>query len=240
MLPLITLAHGSRHERADHGIDQLTRAAAELLRVPGYCAHLDLSEPSLIHVTQELATAGYARAVVVPLLFTTAYHKKVDVPAAVEEAHHKSGLDLILAEGLGVGDDIADVLATIVTADAPDTARVVLYSVGTSCNVANQTVLDLAAEVARRTSRSVDVVPATGGNGSGGAGIMELAVQHPDVHVLPLFVTEGLLLDKVTTQLSRISAATGNTSITVSPPLTTRLDDIVAARYRACAFAPVN
>ena len=51
------------------------------------------------------------------------------------------------------------------------------------------------------------------------------------MHLLPLFVTDGLLLDRATRDLGRIQDATGSI-LTHSAPLTTDLSDIVASRYR--------
>ena len=96
MVALITLGHGSRHGDAPRGVDTLAAAAGDLLRVPAHAAYLDLNEPLLIDAACALA-ATHHHAVVVPLLFTRAYHSRVDVPSAVAEAHAASGLNLTLA-----------------------------------------------------------------------------------------------------------------------------------------------
>lgn len=229
MVALIALGHGSRHKKAQHGVDTLTNAAGKALNVAAYPAYLDLNEPSLLQVTTSLAAAGHRRAVVVPLLFTTAYHRQIDVPAAMHEAKLKSGLDLELADGLGVGNDIASILACRVATDAPMNSNIALYSVGTSNKQANQSVADLAATVAGLTDRTVYSVAATSG-----AGIGDVASKCSSLHVVPLFVTEGLLLDRVVTRLPLIAAETG-TAITASKPLTVALTDIVVNRYRSVA-----
>lgn len=229
MVALIALGHGSRHKAAQHGVDTLAAAAGKALKVAAHSAYLDLNKPSLLDVATSLADAGHRRAVVVPLLFTTAFHHQIDVPAAVQEAQLSSGLDLELADGLGVGNDIACILACRIARDAPIGSDIALYSVGTSSKQANQSVNDLADTVAGLTSRTVYPVAATFGKSVG-----DIAAKCASLHVLPLFVTEGLLLDRVVARLPHIAAETG-TPITASKPLTVALTDIVANRYRSVA-----
>ncbi|WP_080796824.1 sirohydrochlorin chelatase [Corynebacterium pacaense] len=232
MIPLITLSHGSRKPSAAAGITNLTNSAGEVLGVMAVEAHLDLSEPSLDAVVEDLAALGVNRAALVPLLFTNAFHNKVDVPAAVRDAQNNHGVELLVGPHLGTGSDVADLLVAVLERDAHPEAHVVLYSVGSSHVEANEAVVDLADTVARASGHGVEVVPATGGPGSGGAGVMEVAAGHRRLHLLPLFVTEGLLLDRVVENSRNISAATGCT-ITHSSPLTTALTPLVVARYRA-------
>ena len=47
---------------------------------------------------------------VVPLLFTVAFHATVDVPEAVAAAAAAPGVELVVADILGTGDDVAAVL----------------------------------------------------------------------------------------------------------------------------------
>lgn len=230
MTALITLSHGSRHANAEPMVRRLTEAAGDTLRVPALSAHLDFTAPSLPQAAASLAAAGVTEAVVVPLLFTRAFHARNDVPAVLREAAD-SGLRLHLAEGLGIGTDIAAVLARRVVEDAPPAAHLVLYTVGSSDMAANQDVYDLAQRVGRETGRSIEVVPATGGPGSGGAGVIEAALGHHSVHLLPMFVAPGLLLTKVTDQLAHIAAATG-CRLTASEPLGTDLSRVAVNRYR--------
>lgn len=230
MVALIVLAHGSRHHAAPRGVDKLTAAAGVLLGVEARTAYLDLNEPLLADVAFELAEAGHERAIVVPLLFTRAFHAKVDAPAAVAEAAALSGMHLELTSGLGTSSDIAAILAQRVFADAPPAAEVALYSVGTSQARPNSSVAALAEQVAELTGRRVHATAATCGKS-----VQDVAVDCADLHVLPLFVTEGLLLDKVTKAIHQIAADT-DTRLTVSAPLETALADIVAARYRTSVY----
>lgn len=207
MTALITLSHGSRHPRAKEGIRALTEAAAAELGVEWADAHLEFDTPTL---AQAAAALRSPRAVVVPLLFTRAFHARVDVPRHFDEA--RAHCDLALAEPLGTGADIADVLHQRLRIDAPSAPHVTLYPVGTSDADQARNYDRLAADLARRTGRDVDVVPATGGGR-----------RFVDTHVLPLFVTYATLLDRIPAHLPR------------SGPLTTDLAGVVADRYRAAA-----
>lgn len=232
MTALLTLSHGSRHQSAEPAVRRLTRAAGEELGVPAIASHLEFSAPDLTVAAAQLAREGVTDAIVVPLLFTRAFHAKKDVPAAIEAATAATGLNLRLATGLGTGADITEVLSDRLRDDAPAGAHVVLYSVGSSDMAANQDVIDLAQSVGVATGHSIEVIPATGGPGSGGAGFIEAAVHHEQLHLLPLFVADGLLLEKITTQFERIAAVTG-TRISASRPLGSVLAGVVAKRYRA-------
>ncbi|MGP6175591.1 sirohydrochlorin chelatase [Corynebacterium sp. A21] len=228
---LITLSHGSRHQSAEPLVCQLSEAAGMALGVPTLAAHLDFTAPDLPAAASQLAAAGVTEAVVVPLLFTRAFHARLDVPAVFRQALDTSGLRLHLAAGLGTGTSVAQVLAARVRVDAPAGSHIVLYSVGSSNMAANQDVIDLAQQVGKLTGASIEVLPATGGPGRGGAGLIETALRHRAIHLLPLFVADGLLLDKVTTQLDRISFATG-AQLTASAPLGVDLAGVVEKRYR--------
>lgn len=222
MTALITLSHGSRHPQAVEGIAALTRAAAALLGVEGADAHLEFNEPTL----KDAAQALNGPAVVVPLLFTEAFHAKHDVPAHLTAAQEHAPLRL--AKGLGLGEDVAAVLAERLLADAPANSHPVIYPVGTSDEVQAGRYEELAVSVGKRTASTVDVVAATRG---GEEHLTELARTRGDLHIVALFVTHGLLLDKARDAIPRIEAATG-ARVTCSGPLTTDLAGIVADRYR--------
>lgn len=233
-IPLITLSHGSRKPSAAAGITALTAATGRMLEVQAVEAHLELADPSLDDVVAELAVHGVTRAALVPLLFTDAFHNKIDVPEAVRDAQQRHGVQLLVGPHLGLAADVAGLLVDALPPTLTAGTHLILYSVGSSDAVANATVEDLAQLLASLSGHTVKVVYATSGPGVGfgGAAVIEAACGYEDVHILPLFVTEGLLLDRVTDQLGYIAAATG-ARITSSAPLTTALAPLVAARYRA-------
>ena len=67
----------------------------------------------------------------------------------------------------------------------------------------------------------MDVVPATNATRT----LTAVEAEHGPIHVLPLFVTHGLLLDKAASSLSSNSS--------ISAPLFPDLAPLVAARYTA-------
>lgn len=213
---LITLSHGSRHPGARPGVSELTQAAARRLGVVGVDAHLEFDTPDLTTAARQLADQGHTRAVVVPTLFTTAFHATHDVPEAIAGAREETGLDLIPAEGLGQGRDIAAVLAARAISDAPRASRIILYPVGTSNVEAAGKTVRLGGDVEKLTGVPVTTAPATG---YGKRDLAELAGS--DVHLLPLFVTDGLLLDRAFRMWPG----------TASAPLKADLAHVVASRY---------
>lgn len=207
MTALITLSHGSRHPRAKEGIRALTEAAAGKLGVEWADAHLEFDRPTL---AETAAVLDSTRAIVVPLLFTRAFHAKVDVPAHLAEARRHC--DLTLAEPLGTGADITEVLHKRLLIDAPSAPHATLFPVGTSDTEQAANYARLADDLARLAGIEVSVVQATRG---------DRRFVDRQTHVLPLFVTHGTLLNRIPEHLS------------ASGPLTTDLADVVANRYRA-------
>ena len=217
---LITLSHGSRHPGAQPGIAQLTSAAAEEVGVRGVDAHLEFDTPDLTMAARQLVAEGYQRAVVVPTLFTTAFHATHDVPEALAHAHQDSGLELIPAGGLGQGRDIAAILAARALTDGPRARHIILYPVGTSNVAAAEKTVALGRDVEKLTGVPVTTVPATG---YGKRDLTDMAT--PATHLLPLFVSDGLLLGRA----YRLWPGSH------SAPLGADLSHVVAARYRTAA-----
>ena len=215
MTALITLSHGSRKPGAAAGIERLTQATGVR---PARAAHLEFNEPDLTTAALEFAQLGETDAIVVPLLFTQGYHQRVDVARALADASQASHLSLHLTAGLGTGEDIARVLAS---RTLPGDSHVVIYSVGSSDTAANDAIRELAHRTFALTGVPTTVEFATRG---GREGIVSLCREYPDparVRVIPLFVAEGLLLDR----LAGVPA-------TVDRPLGTDLAGLVVDRFR--------
>ncbi|WKS49797.1 sirohydrochlorin chelatase [Corynebacterium propinquum] len=266
MTALITLSHGSRHPQAVGLIDELSAAAANSAGVEGYSSHLEFNEPDLRTAVAEAIADGHKHMVIVPLLFTRGFHQKVDVPeqlAAVRQQAQRAGADVELADGLGTGLAMEELLSRVIARDAPAGAHVVLVSVGSSDHAANASVDKLARRVAARraggnqpcahqpganqpaaeqsSADGISVVFATGPNR-----LAELAQHHERMHLVPLFVSHGLLLDRMYRQAEEINAApdggapagaaqAGESAeqerrITYSQPLGTALAEVVAAQ----------
>lgn len=276
MTALITLSHGSRHPQAVGLIDELSAAAANSAGVEGYSSHLEFNEPDLRTAVAEAIADGHKHMVIVPLLFTRGFHQKIDVPeqlAAVRQQAQRAGADVELADGLGTGLAMEELLSRVIARDAPAGAHVVLVSVGSSDHAANASVDKLARRVAARragvnqagahqsgvkqsdaeqssaeqsSADGISVVFATGPNR-----LAELAQHHERMHLVPLFVSHGLLLDRMYRQAEEINAAPAGAAqaggvpagaaqagesaeqerrITYSQPLGTALAEVVAAQ----------
>jgi len=85
-------------------------AVADRAKITTVAAYLDLAEPDLSAAARQLAEAGHTMAVVVPLLFTEAFHATVDVPETVRDVSGSLPLELVVADILGTGDEVADLL----------------------------------------------------------------------------------------------------------------------------------
>jgi sirohydrochlorin cobaltochelatase len=224
-IPLIGLAHGSRHPGVRPSIESLLAAAGVLAGVPAHPAYLDLTEPHLAAVVAGLAAAGFERAVVVPLLFTSAFHATVDVPATARAAAESSGLDLAVAEILGTGDDVRDLVRnSSAEAGINDADPLLLFSVGSSSQAANDAVHDLGVRL--NEGRSGPIRAGFGTTEPRGRDVLEqLAQRFGSAAIVPLFVSPGLLLDP----LAHLARDRG---WIMAPPLGARLAPLVAARYR--------
>ena len=266
MTALITLSHGSRHPQAVGLINELSAAAANRAGLEGYSSHLEFNAPDLHTAVAEAIADGHKHMVIVPLLFTRGFHQKVDVPeqlAAVRQQAQRAGADVELADGLGTGAAMEELLSRVIARDAPAGAHVVLVSVGSSDHAANASVDKLARRVAARraggnqpcahqpganqpaaeqsSADGISVVFATGPNR-----LAELAQHHERMHLVPLFVSHGLLLDRMYRQAEEINAAQAGglragaeqagasaaqeRKITYSQPLGTALAEVVAAQ----------
>ena len=221
-VPVIGLAHGSRHPGAAAAIRRLTDAV-DGPDHPARYAFLDLAEPSLDAVARELAAAGDRRAVVVPLLFTVAFHATVDVPQAVHAAADSAGIELEVADILGTGDDVAAVLLTaLADAGVPPEASVLLYAVGSSNPAANAAVDELGGRLEKRRPGTVRAAFATCEPRP--AEVVDRLGE--PAAILPLFLADGLLLDPA----RALADAHGWPLV---QPLGERAAGIVLDRYRS-------
>jgi sirohydrochlorin cobaltochelatase len=169
-------------------------AVADRANITTVAAYLDLAEPDLSAAARKLADAGHTTAVVVPLLFTEAFHATVDVPKTVRDVGGSLPLDLAVADILGTGDEVADLLReSMVAAGIDDQSSVLLFGVGSSKLAANEAVFDLAARLA--AGRPGLVRACFGTCPPGVADVLD-GLPEP-VAIVPLFLSEGLLLSPV-------------------------------------------
>jgi sirohydrochlorin cobaltochelatase len=206
-------------------------AVAEQAKITAVPAYLDLAQPDLSAAVRQLAEAGYTSAVVVPLLFTEAYHATIDVPQTVGDVAASLPLQLIVADILGTGDDVADLLRqSVVAAGIADHSSVLLFAVGSSNPTANEAVVDLAARLADGRQGLVRAC-----FGTCRPGVADVLDELPEpVAALPLFLADGLLLAPLRTLASQRGWR-------MAEPLGERAADLVRKRYdSACAQARVR
>lgn len=109
---LIILGHGSRAAGAADDMERVasglrTRHSAATIRV----AHMELCEPSLAAVVDELAGQGVTEALVLPYFLHRGNHLRLDIPDLLHDlaARHPS-LRLTLGQHLGYDDAIVDLV----------------------------------------------------------------------------------------------------------------------------------
>jgi sirohydrochlorin ferrochelatase len=227
MPPLIGLAHGSRDPRAARMIGEVMRAVQALrpglVAVPAF---LDLSEPDLTAAVAALRDdLSIAEAIVLPLLFTEAYHATIDAPTAVRDAQATTGVSLRLGGILGMGEDV--LLALEDSAAAAHIAAheaILLLAVGSSNDDANAAVHDLADRWSRRRLGPVWAGFATTGEPQAAACLERATRERRRIGVVPLFLAPGLLLDAAARAAMNIDAE-------VAEPLGTALAGLVLRRY---------
>jgi sirohydrochlorin ferrochelatase len=224
--PVVLLAHGSRHPEADAAVARIADAVSALTGAPAHPSYLDFSPLTLTTVAHLLAAEGYRRATVVPLLFTRAFHMRHDVPEALAEATAATGVEFTLADGIGTGADVAELLASRIP---PGTGHLVLYSVGSSVSGANETVADLAIDSGGRAGITAELVTATGPSGGVDALVDAVRRATGPVHVAPLFISPGTLWDAAVDVLSSLP---DNLSVTTGVPLDTAVAPLTAHRAR--------
>ncbi len=196
-------------------------AVAEQAHIPALPAYLELAQPDLGAAARQLADLGHATAVVVPLLFTQAYHATIDVPETVRDVAESLPLQLVVADILGTDDDVARLLVQAMDdAGIDDHTSVLLFAVGSSKPEANAAVFDLAARLAR--GRRHPVRACFGTCAPGVADVLD-GLEGP-VAILPLFLADALLL-------SPVRALASQHGWRMAEPLGERAADLVRQRY---------
>lgn len=228
---IVVLSHGSRHPQADPVIEDI---AAEVARITGCdtrAAYLDFHPDTLTVVARRLAGENVTRVVVVPLLFSSAFHLNNDVPDAIAEAREDSGLDIVQAAAIGAESDVAALLAE----DVAPGSEYVVVSVGSSIPGSNETIENLVHRAAQLAgARSSAAFVATGGTERNNrAAFLEYLRQasrseRKPLVIAPLFVAPGLLWDGL-----RDAAAEITPFAAIQPHLGTRLASIIRERVSA-------
>lgn len=231
---VVLVAHGSRDPRAGESTEALARAVRRgrpewLVRA----TYLDHAGPRPLDV---LAALGRRRAVLVPLLLTSAYHGRVDLPAVVAEA---AGLpvDVALADVLGFGTPrlLLDALVRRLPEPAGFDA-VVLASAGTRDAAARKTVEFAAAALGARLGVPAAVSYSSGVGPRSGDAVRDLqAGGARRVAMAGYFLAPGLLYDMA------VASALEAGAVAIAEPLgdAPELVSLISARVAATAVHSV-
>ncbi len=198
-------------------------------------AFLDLATPDLTSAVRDLRErTGCRRAVVLPLLFSEAFHATVDAPEAVAAAQLETGVLLDLGKILGMGDEVLDALRdSAERAGIAAHESILLLAVGSSGDEANDGVHELAFRWAEHRPAPVWAGFATVGEPHASAVLNRARAERRRIGVVPLFLAPGLLLDGIAQQAEMMDAK-------VAEPLGTALAGLVLRRYDEARAARVR
>jgi sirohydrochlorin ferrochelatase len=236
-LAVTLTAHGSRDPRAARATEALTRAVAA--RHPQWevrASYLDHAGPRPREVLASYAGAGHRRAVLVPLLLTSAYHGRVDVPGEITAARAEwPGFAVEQADVLGPVDGrLPELLldALVARLGAVQLDALVLAAAGTRNAGARATVDQAAAALGARLGVPCRVAYASAAPPLSGDAVRDLRAEgHERIGLSSYFLAPGLLWDA--TVGSAREAGVG----AVAEPLTDvpAVVELVSARVRAAA-----
>ncbi|MDR7280970.1 sirohydrochlorin chelatase [Catenuloplanes atrovinosus] len=239
---LVLVAHGSRDPRAANATRALVRAVAAVR--PGVdvrASYLDHAGPRPGDVLHALESAGHARAVLVPLLLTAAYHGRIDVPDVLRTARAEGlRMPVAISQVIGPFDGVVpDLLlsgllrrlsevtalpgygpgAPIGVADAGFDA-VVLAAAGTNDVTARGTVERAAVALGDALGVPSAVAYASASPPTGAETVAALrATGARRIAISGYFLAPGLLYDTVVE-----SARSAGGVVAVAPPLTDARD----------------
>jgi len=115
MHAIILFAHGSRDPLWHKPIQAVALRIAERdAQVLVRCAYLELTEPDLLHVANELATAGATSISVVPLFLGVGKHAREDLPVLIAQVKAAySTIAVTCQRAVGEQEALLDLLADI-------------------------------------------------------------------------------------------------------------------------------
>jgi sirohydrochlorin ferrochelatase len=238
-LTVVLVAHGSRDPRAAASTEALARGVRRAHpRWDVRAAYLDHAGPRPLAVLESLP-AG-TRAVVVPLLLTSAYHGRVDLPAILSEAADLP-IDVRLAPVLGpatrgsVSPSLVDGLVRRLSAAVPVSSLdgVVLAAAGTRDLAARETITWAADALSARLSLPCAVAYASAAPPLPGAAVADLRASAGAgrVAIATYFLAPGYLYDLAVTSAAEAGAVAAAAPLGAIPELV----DLVATRVAAAA-----
>ncbi len=245
MNTLIAVAHGSRDPRSA----QTVAAVVERVRqrrpdLDVRVAYLDLTEPSVGEVIDDIASTGAEAAVAVPLLLGSAFHARVDLPAILDAARSRHPqLSLVQSEVLGDDRLLIDavrcrIVETGIELDDPGVG-VAVAAVGSSDASANQRARALAERILVGTSWNAALTCFATAQTPGPSHTLAhlTAAGSRTLVVAPWFLAPGLLIDRVFAAVDSHVAEQGLRDVVHSGVLGDHslVAEVVSDRYDAAA-----
>lgn len=118
MKSLILIAHGSRRERSNEEIRDLTeslRAEARDRFDSVSCAFLELAQPSIPDAIELETGKGARKIVLVPYFLSEGDHVAHDIPSLIDsKRRHHPNVELVLTPHLGAAPGMRDLLLSLV------------------------------------------------------------------------------------------------------------------------------
>ena len=245
MSTLIAVAHGSRDPRSARTVATVVdRIRARRPDLDVRVAFLDLTEPSVEDVVDDVVAGGAEAAVIVPLLLGSAFHARVDLPAIVDAARRRHPRStLVQSEVLGddrlLVDALRDrILEAGVESDDPDIG-IAVAAVGSSSAPANLRACALAERVRFGTSwRAAVTCFATAPSPGPAESLTRLrAAGARTLVVAPWFLAPGLLTDRVSGAIDTYTRDAPLTEVRLASVLGDHalVAEVVSNRYDAAA-----
>ncbi|MEV8514032.1 CbiX/SirB N-terminal domain-containing protein [Dactylosporangium sp. NPDC051484] len=238
MTAVLLVAHGSSDPRAAAATRALTRAVAA--QRPGLdvrCAFLDHAGPRPGEQLFAFSALGHARAVVVPLLLTSAYHGRVDLPAVLDRAR-ADGLRMDVTTTAVLGDGTPPLLLAALRRLLPPIAYdgVVLVAAGTRDDLARHSVDVAAGALGASLGVACHAAYASGSAVTGAVAVEALRARGCSrIAVSSYFLAPGRLYDTVVD-----SALAAGALSPVAPPLGGNLDVARLVMSRIGSFGLVR
>ncbi len=254
MTALLVVGHGTRDETGAAQFRAFTqrvaRRAAERADVSADAVaggFIELSPPPVRDAVDELVRAGHSDLVAVPLILLAAGHAKGDIPASLarERARHP-GLRTRYARPLGVHPVLLKLLRErLATSSQPQPDAVLLVGRGTTDPDANSDLYRAARFLWETTRQSgfefVEPAFVSLARPSVAEGLDRLRrLGARRVTVLPYFLFQGVLPDRIIDQSRRAAGELG-LDVAVADVLgdCDTLADLVLDRYAEAAAGPV-
>ena len=112
MSAVVLLGHGSRAPGASESMERVAKGLGDRLGAPVRVAHMELAEPSLETVLEELYAQGEREVTLVPYFLHHGIHLREDIPGILAGCRERlTGIDVRMAPHLGYDDALVDVVA---------------------------------------------------------------------------------------------------------------------------------